>query len=163
MTSHKAWRNMQKSIFEPLTWKCNWKLSCTESDFKLRLQKVSNTSTKPACARRMWSVWNIEKWPDGYIIFSKLGHLEQSKIAQTYKIFAKVGSQFCQILNSYSRNGQKLFKILSKCRNFAKSGHTAYYLSLTTHLSTQSQRHSYLHSQCVPLLSTVMQYYLLTL
>ena len=124
MTSHKAWRNMQKSIFEPLTWKCNWKLSCTESDFKLRLQKVSNTSTKPACARRMWSVWNIEKWPDGYIIFSKLGHLEQSKIAQTYKIFAKVGSQFCQILNSYSRNGQKLFKILPKWQNFAKSGHT---------------------------------------
>ena len=32
--------------------------------------------------------------------------------------------QFCQILNSYSRNGQKPFKVLPKWRNFAKSGHT---------------------------------------
>ena len=29
---------------------------------------------------------------------------------QKYKLFAKVGSQFCQILNSYTRNGQKLLK-----------------------------------------------------
>ena len=35
-------------------------------------------------------------------------------MAQMYEIFAKVGSQFCQILNSYSRNGQKLFKF---CRS----------------------------------------------
>ena len=46
------------------------------------------------------------------------------KIAQKYVIFAKVGSQFCQILNSYSRKGQTLFKIMSKWRNFAISGHT---------------------------------------
>ena len=30
-----------------------------------------------------------------------------------------MGSQFCQIQNIYSRNGQKLFKILPKWRNFA--------------------------------------------
>ena len=41
------------------------------------------------------------------------------------KIFAKVGQQFCQVLNSYLRNGQKIFKILPKWRNFAKSGNTA--------------------------------------
>ena len=40
----------------------------------------------------------------------KFGHLWQWKIAQTNKIFAKVGSQFCQILNIYSRIGQKLYK-----------------------------------------------------
>ena len=46
------------------------------------------------------------------------------KIAQKYVIFAKVGSQFCQILNSYSRKGQALFKIMPKWRNFTISGHT---------------------------------------
>ena len=46
------------------------------------------------------------------------------KFAQKFEIFAKVGSQFCQILNSYSRKGPKLPNIMSKWRNFAKSGHT---------------------------------------
>ena len=63
-------------------------------------------------------------WPDGYIIFSIFGHLEHWKFAQKYKMFAKVGSQFCRILNSYSRNGQKLLKTLPRWRNFAKSGPT---------------------------------------
>ena len=39
---------------------------------------------------------------DCCIIFSKFCHLEQWKIAQKYKIFAKVGSKFCHIINSYS-------------------------------------------------------------
>ena len=69
-----------------------------------------------------WGWWSV--WPDGYIIFSIFGRLELWKFAQKYQIFAKVGSQFCQILNSYSRNGQKRFKISPKWRNFAKSGHT---------------------------------------
>ena len=64
-------------------------------------------------------------WPDGYCHISIFGHLEQWKYAQKYEIFAKVGSQFCQILNSYSRKGQKLIKIIPKWGNFAKSGHTA--------------------------------------
>ena len=45
------------------------------------------------------------------LLFSKFGHLERWKIAQKYKIFAKVGSQFWQILNSHSRIDQTLFKI----------------------------------------------------
>ena len=36
---------------------------------------------------------------------------------------SKVGSQFCQILNSYSWNGQILFKVLHKWQNLAKYGH----------------------------------------
>ena len=63
--------------------------------------------------------------PDGCVIVSIFGHLEQGKFAPTYKIFARIGSQFYQILNSYSRNGPKTYKILPKWRNFAKSGHTA--------------------------------------
>ena len=39
-------------------------------------------------------------YPDGYINFSKFGHLE---------------SRVRILPNSYSRNGQKLFKILPKC------------------------------------------------
>ena len=46
------------------------------------------------------------------------------KIAQKYEIFGKVGSQFCQIVNSYSRKGQTIFKIMPKWRNIAISGHT---------------------------------------
>ena len=42
---------------------------------------------------------------------------------------------FCQILNSYSRNGQKLIKILHKWRNFAKSGQTALNQYLWQHLN----------------------------
>ena len=63
-------------------------------------------------------------WLDGYVIFSIFGNREQWKFAQNYKIFAQVGSQFCQILYSYTRNGQRLFKIWLKFWNFAKSGHT---------------------------------------
>ena len=49
-------------------------------------------------------------------------------------MFVKVGSQFCQILNTYSRNGQRQFKIRPKCLNFTKDGHTelSTYLSLLT-------------------------------
>ena len=66
---------------------------------------------------------SVTRWLYHFSIFR---HLEQREIAQKYKIFAKVGSQFFQILNSYSRNGQTLFKILPKWRIFAKSCHTAY-------------------------------------
>ena len=46
------------------------------------------------------------------------------KVCPNVKIFAEVGSQFCQILNNYSRNGQRLFKFRRSRENFAKSGHT---------------------------------------
>ena len=36
-------------------------------------------------------------WPDGYLIISIFGHLEQWKFARKDEIFAKVSSQFCQI------------------------------------------------------------------
>ena len=63
---------------------------------------------------------NVTRW---LYYFSIFGHLDHWKFAQEYKIFAKLGSQFCQVLNSYPRNVQKLFKNLPKWRNFAKSGH----------------------------------------
>ena len=64
------------------------------------------------CSLREWT----SLWPDGFIIFSIIGHLDQWKFAQKYKIFARVGSQFCQIQNSYSRNGQTLFKFCPSCK-----------------------------------------------
>ena len=39
--------------------------------------------------------------------FSIFGHLEQRNDPQKYKIFSKVGSHFCQIHYSTSRNGEK--------------------------------------------------------
>ena len=68
----------------------------------------------------------------------KIRQFRTIKIVENYKIFAKVGSQFCQILNSCSRNGQKLFKVLSKWRNFAKSGHTALDLLLEKEMTLPS-------------------------
>ena len=53
--------------------------------------------------------------------FSLFGLLEKS-------IFAKLGSQFCQILNSYSIYGQKVIKNFLKWRNSAKSGHTVFHI-----------------------------------
>ena len=64
-------------------------------------------------------------WPDCSLIISIFGHLEQWKFAKKYHIFAKVSSQFCPILNSYSRKVQKRYKIMPKWPNFAKSGRTA--------------------------------------
>ena len=46
---------------------------------------------------------------------------ELGKFAQNCKIFAKEGSQFCQILYSYSRNGQKLNNYLPNLWIFAKA------------------------------------------
>ena len=62
------------------------------------------------------------------LFFQNLAIQINDKLPKTinYKIVAKVGSEFCQILNSYSRNGQKFFKILPKWQNFAKSGHTGW-------------------------------------
>ena len=79
---------------------------CTNSVRRTNLKRVSVTRWLDDLAR--WSVQYLEQW----------------KFAQKYEIFAQVGSQFSQIVNSYSRNGQILFKILSKWQNFAKSGHT---------------------------------------
>ena len=45
------------------------------------------------------------------------------KMCPIVKTFAKVGSQFCQILNIFSIDGQILFYILFKWQNFTKSGH----------------------------------------
>ena len=47
------------------------------------------------------------------ILFLIFGHLEQWKMPKSIKIFAKVGSQFCQILNSYSRNSCQTLNIIS--------------------------------------------------
>ena len=63
-------------------------------------------------------------WPDGYLIISIFGHLEQWKFPHKYEIFAKGGSQFCQILNSYSRKGHSLLKLCLSGKILAKSGHT---------------------------------------
>ena len=85
-------------------------------------------------------------WPDGFIIFNNWP-FRTTEICPKYKIFVKVCSQFCQMLNSYSRNGQTIFEILPKRRNFAKSGHTvcfgacSYYLSLYVYTSTISMVH----------------------
>ena len=57
------------------------------------------------CTKEWWPVW-----PDGCIIFLIFGHLDQGNFAQEFNIFEKVCSQFCQMLNSYSRNDQKLLK-----------------------------------------------------
>ena len=57
------------------------------------------------------------------IYFFKIWPYGTMKIAQNYPIFAKIGSQCCQLINSYSRNGQKLFNFLPKWRKFTKSGH----------------------------------------
>ena len=51
--------------------------------------------------------WTVR--PDGLTSVRPDG-LTSRKYRQKHKIFVKVGSQFCQILNSYSRNGQKLLK-----------------------------------------------------
>ena len=72
-------------------------------------------------SKLLFSIHTLTVWPDPWIICWIFGHLEQLKCAQ---IFAKVGSQSCQILNSWLRNGQRLFKILPKWPNFTKSGHT---------------------------------------
>ena len=58
------------------------------------------------------------------ILFFQIWPFRIMKNGLKYELFAKVGSQFCQLQNSNSRNGQKLLKILTKSRNFAKSGHT---------------------------------------
>ena len=52
--------------------------------------------------------------------------IQNNKICPKYEIFGKEGSQFCQILNSYSRKGPKLVKVIPKWRNFVKSGHTGH-------------------------------------
>ena len=89
----------------------------------------------PVCARALqYTVWyqigrvfkavaSVNKW---VYQFSKFGHLEKWKIAQNYKIFANVGSQFCQKLNGYWRNTQKPLIFLPKWWNFVKSGHTRF-------------------------------------
>ena len=58
-------------------------------------------------------------------LFLQYLSIQNKKFAQKYKIFAQAGSHFCQILNTFSRNGQTIFKILPKWRNFDKSGNTA--------------------------------------
>ena len=80
-------------------------------------------------------------WPD-LLIF---GHLNNEKLPKSIKYLPMyVGSQFCRILNSNSRNGQKLFKTLPKWRNFAKSGHTAVptYLDRSSQTSPTANRRS---------------------
>ena len=54
-------------------------------------------------ARFMQRLYGVTRW---LYYFS----LRTMKFCQKHKIFAKVGSQFCQILNRYSTNGQKILK-----------------------------------------------------
>ena len=59
------------------------------------------------------------------IIFQSLAICNKLKFAQLCHKFAKVGSAFCR----KEINCQKFaedFKLLPKCQNFAKSGHTAW-------------------------------------
>ena len=60
---------------------------------------------------------SVTRWLSYYFNISPFRTM---KFAQKYDIFAKVWSQFCQILNSYSRKGPKLLNIMPKWRKFAK-------------------------------------------
>ena len=64
------------------------------------------------------------------LFFCTIWPFRAMKICPNLKIFAKVGWQFCQLLNSYSRYGLKLNKILPKLLNFAKSGHADFHTHL---------------------------------
>ena len=56
----------------------------------------------PRMQLEMPKPWTVR--PDGLTSVRPDG-LTSRKYRQKHKIFVKVGSQFCQILNSYSRNG----------------------------------------------------------
>ena len=55
-------------------------------------------------------------------LFSTFGHKHERKFTQWHGKFAKVVTKFCQIINSPPKN---FLKILTKWRDFVKSGHTA--------------------------------------
>ena len=88
----------------------------------------SEKSTEVMSSVSRWVYYFFNIWP-----------FTTRKFYQKHKIFVKVGSQFCQILNSYSRNGQKLFKILPEWLNYATSGHTGTDPSVS-HSLTPEQR-----------------------
>ena len=56
--------------------------------------------------------------------FSIFGHLRQFQFVQRQAKITKIGSKFCQILNTPSKNFPKTCKILPKWLNFVKSDHT---------------------------------------
>ena len=60
-------------------------------------------------------------------------------------IFAKVGSNFCQILNIPSKNFPRLYKLLPKQRNFVKYGHTVEQCHLFVSKSFSLNRYFVLH------------------
>ena len=50
-------------------------------------------------------------WPDGYVICSIFGHLQQWTFAHNlHTKFAEVGSKFCPMLNKFSNKSQSLVK-----------------------------------------------------
>ena len=49
-------------------------------------------------------------WPDGSIVFTIFGRLQQWKFAQQCKKIAKLESTFCQMPNKPSKDYEKLSK-----------------------------------------------------
>ena len=68
-------------------------------------------------------------WPDGHIICSIFGHLQQWKLVPIQFFLKYVGSKTFQIVNKASKIA-KDFKNLPNCQNFAKSGHTVHWMIL---------------------------------
>ena len=58
------------------------------------------------------------------LLFQYLAISHNENLPTSVIYLQKASPQFCQILNSYSRKGQNLFRIMYKWRNFTKSGHT---------------------------------------
>ena len=88
---------------------------------KLKFSKSHLGNINSICASAKstaGSGWSV--WPNGWIVCSILGHLQQWKFAQVYTRFHKGGSQFCYIFNKPSKNGQIGTKILPKWQNFAQ-------------------------------------------
>ena len=90
---------------------------------------------KPWCSWIKYHSTSVSRW---LYYFFKIWPFTTMKNCLKYKIFAKIGSQFCKIQNGNSRNGQKRFKCLPKWRNFAKSGHTAFNLICSFLLRSQN-------------------------
>ena len=63
-------------------------------------------------------------WPDGLIIFSKFGYLQQWTFTQLHKNYQRGSKLCCLRLNKPSNNCKRLDFCCRRWRNFAKSDHT---------------------------------------
>ena len=78
-------------------------------------------------------------WPDGQIVCSVFGHLQQLKFTQFYKKFATVGSQ---ILNK-AKNGQnfhKVAKILPHCLGIILNSKKSFIVSVGKVFTAQQKQ-----------------------